>query len=355
MIQWEFLCRECGHTFEVTPSPDEEDVDLEVACPVCESMDTVRTYEVESVTVKEDLREEDPEDAVPPAWAAYVRVSHAAQAGLESLEAQREAIYAWATHNDCTVRWYEDVGLSDKERRIEPQFRSLMADLNKCNLAGIVVSAFDRLDRDAVELLLLSRDLKAHGKELVSLSEGDQQFAAALNADTQLTPDSWSALANFDRRLANKKMRDGYQRYLANGGKVGRKPIEMDWKAIDGLIESGLSAAAISRLVGLNENTARTHIRRRKAKLAGSKKPAKAPVTPTTPHPVRHPDNAHRPLSANGEARLEKLDLKFRGDGGIRQGSRGESGVSSKFWRVVGSVVLGLILLWAMLQRCGTP
>jgi DNA invertase Pin-like site-specific DNA recombinase/DNA-directed RNA polymerase subunit RPC12/RpoP len=355
MIQWEFLCHECGHTFEVTPSPDEEDVDLEVACPVCESMDTVRTCEVGPVPVKEVLREEDPEDAVPPAWAAYVRVSHAAQAGLESLEAQRQAISAWATHNDCTVRWYEDVGLSDKERRIEPQFRCLMADLDKCNLAGIVVSAFDRLDRNAVELWQLSRDLGARGKELISLLKDDQQFAAALNTDTQLTRDSCSALTSFDRRVAFKRMRDAYQLYLANGGKVGRKPIEIDWKVIDRLIESGMSAAAISRLVGLNVNTARTHIRKRKAKLAGSKTPDKAPVTPTTPHPAPHPDNAHRPLSVDGEARLEKLDLKSRGDGGIRQGSRGEPRVSSKFWNVVGSVVLGLILLWAMLQRCGTP
>ena len=350
MIQWEFLCHECGHTFEVTPAPSEEDVDLEVACPVCESMDTVRTYEVGSVPVKEDLRKEHPEDAVPPAWAAYVRASHAAQAGLESLETQREAIYAWATHNDCTVRWYEDVGLSDKERRIEPQFRSLMADLNKCNLAGIVVSAFDRLDRDAVELLLLSRDLKAHGKELASLSEGDQQFAAVLNAGTQLTPDTASVLAEFDRKGRHKKMRDGYDRYRNDGGQVGRKRIHIPWKKVDPLIEAGMSAAAISRLVGLNVNTARTHIRRRKAKLAGSKKPAKAPVTPTAPHPAPHPDNAHRPAPASGDARLERLDLRFGGDGGIRQSSRGESAVHSKVWVVVGAVVLSLVLLWALLM-----
>jgi hypothetical protein len=230
-----------------------------------------------------------------------------------------------------------------------------MADLNKCNLAGIVVSALDRLDREAVELWLLSRDLKALGKELVSLSEDDQQFAAVLNAETLPSPDSCSVFASFDRRVTNKKMRHGYERYLANGGKVGRKPIEIDWKAIDPLIEAGVSAAAISRMFGLNENTARLHIRQRKAYLAGFKKPAKPPVTPTTPPPAPHPDNAHRPLSTNREAKIEKLDLKSRGDAGMRQGSRGESGARSKFWDVVGAVVLSLVLLWAALQRCGTP
>jgi DNA invertase Pin-like site-specific DNA recombinase len=246
-------------------------------------------------------------------WAAYIRVSPATQAEHETLEAQREAISAWAKRNGSTIRWYGGID-GRAERHRERQLLRLLSDLDKHNLVGIVVSAFDRLGRDAIDLMLLSRDLKARGKELVSLGEGDRQLAAALDASAQLTRDVWDVFAKFNHALHHKEMREGYARYLASGGKVGRKPIKIDWKTVDPLIEAGVSASAISRLVGINENTARLHVRRRKAELAALRKPENVPTAPATLHPVPWPDNAHRRLEPGkqGKARRKRISTTRR-------------------------------------------
>lgn len=205
-------------------------------------------------------------------FAAYVRVSSDTQVRAETHLGQKEAIAKWAESNGVELVWYEDKGVSGSKNLNEPQFQKLMAELTSKNLAGIVVSAFDRLSRDAIGLMQLTRQLKEMGKELVSLREGDQNITKALDASAQLTRDIWSVFAEYNKQVGNKRMRDGYLRYIANGGKVGRKPIKIDWKPIDPLIESGVSAAAIGRLVGLNENTCRLHIRKRKAWLAEQRK-----------------------------------------------------------------------------------
>ena len=203
-------------------------------------------------------------------WASYVRVSSDTQVRAETHLGQKETLAKWAESNGVELVWYEDKGVSGSKNLNEPQFQKLMAEL--ADKKGILVSAFDRLSRDAIGLMQLTRQLKEIGKELGSLREGDQNITKALDASAQLTRDIWSVFAEYNKQVGNKRMRDGYLRYIANGGKVGRKPIRIDWKPIDPLIESGVSAAAIARLTGYNDNTMRLHIRKRKAVLAEQKK-----------------------------------------------------------------------------------
>jgi len=65
MPSCEFMCLECGHTFEVfTTSEDIEDGD-EVECPLCGSTQTTRTYGDGTESEGDDLDEEDDSGLTP--------------------------------------------------------------------------------------------------------------------------------------------------------------------------------------------------------------------------------------------------------------------------------------------------
>jgi len=64
MANRELMCLECGHTFEVYSSSDDEDEELEAECPVCGSVNTTRTYDEDADVDEADLKEDD--DSVNP-------------------------------------------------------------------------------------------------------------------------------------------------------------------------------------------------------------------------------------------------------------------------------------------------
>ena len=45
MPSCEYICLECGHSFEVFTTSDEDDEGNEVECPLCGSTQTTRTYQ----------------------------------------------------------------------------------------------------------------------------------------------------------------------------------------------------------------------------------------------------------------------------------------------------------------------
>jgi len=215
-------------------------------------------------------------ESKPAVWAAYVRVSSDTQVRAETHLGQKEALEKWAIEKGVTLKFYMDKGVSGVNNINEPNFQKMLAELVSDNLQGICVAAFDRLSRDAIGLMQLTRQLKEQGKELCSLKEGDQNITKALDASAQLTRDVFSIFAEYNKEVGNKRLRDGYRRYIAQGGKVGRRPLKIDWTNIDPLIESDVSAAAIGRLTGYNENTMRLHVRQRKVVLAERKKSKQA-------------------------------------------------------------------------------
>ena len=199
--------------------------------------------------------------------AAYVRVSSATQANNQTHEGQKEALAAWAERNNAELVFYEDLAVSGTKNVTGPVFVKMLSDLDKLGLSGIVTASFDRLGRDAIELMQLTRDLKARGKELVSIREGDFRLATALSATDQLSRDIISVIADFDRRLTVEKMQNGLARYRAKGGRIGRKPVVVDWNEADKLIKAGASSGLIARVLGINKHTARTKVRQRRAEL----------------------------------------------------------------------------------------
>lgn len=97
----------------------------------------------------------------------YLRVSTEEQAnsGL-GLEAQRDLIQRYADNNGWDVVWYEDAGLSAKDKN-RPQLQAALARLHttpkRRDVDGIVVAKLDRLSRsvhDFSGILALARARK---------------------------------------------------------------------------------------------------------------------------------------------------------------------------------------------------
>jgi len=204
-------------------------------------------------------------------FAGYVRVSTTTQAEHGTHEAQREAITAWAKEHGRDVEWYVDAGLSGKKNLDGPEFRRLLRDLEKHNLTGIVVTALDRLSRDAAGLMLLTQDLAAHGRELISLREGDQRLTTALNATDKLTNGLLALLVEFTHGQTVERMKAGLARYKAAGGKIGRPRKVIDWKKLDPLIKAGASTTLLARLAGVDPRTMYTRLKQREAEKGKAK------------------------------------------------------------------------------------
>jgi putative FmdB family regulatory protein len=60
MAHRELMCLECGHTFVVYTSSDDEE--LEAECPHCGSVDTTRTYDEDAEVDEEHLKEDEDSD-----------------------------------------------------------------------------------------------------------------------------------------------------------------------------------------------------------------------------------------------------------------------------------------------------
>jgi putative DNA-invertase from lambdoid prophage Rac len=182
-------------------------------------------------------------------YAAYLRVSTATQVRNDTIEGQREALAAWGKTHDAELTWYEDAGKSGMKSLTGDTFTRMMADLEKLELRGIVVTAYDRLGRDAIGLMQLTRELQAKGKELTSLREGDQRLSTALNASDQLSRDILAVIADFDRKLTMEKLRAGLERHKANGGHTGAyaKIIDFEDKDFKALLRFGAGPVVLAR------------------------------------------------------------------------------------------------------------
>ncbi len=80
----------------------------------------------------------------------YIRVSTVRQGDGVSLEAQKEAIRAFASHNEIEIiEWFEELETAAKTGR--PVFNRMIASLRKCKAEGLVVHKIDRFARNLTD------------------------------------------------------------------------------------------------------------------------------------------------------------------------------------------------------------
>jgi len=194
----------------------------------------------------------------PPTWAAYVRVSTETQAKKKDQngdvhgthENQVEALTAWARAAGVRIELYQDPGVTGKDGQNVrgPIFQQMTADLTLKNLAGVVVTAVDRLGRETLDLLTVYRQFRDLGKSLLSLKEGDQK----LENDDALMREILAVMASEERRRTAKRMGDGFRRKIAQGWRPGRKPKAINWKDAQLLLDAGASVQVTARAFGLS-------------------------------------------------------------------------------------------------------
>jgi DNA invertase Pin-like site-specific DNA recombinase len=165
-------------------------------------------------------------------------------------DAQRQALTDWAASHGIILHWYEEVGWHRKGRG--RQFTRMLTDLDRLDLAGIAVTALDNLVRDGLSLIQLTSDLCAKDRQLLSLLANDEKIVSSMSTLSRDARAALMAVADFDRRVRTRLMREGLERKRLGGWKPGREPKAINWKDARLLLDAGASVAVAARMFGLS-------------------------------------------------------------------------------------------------------
>src|SRR5438128_9686883 len=174
--------------------------------------------------------------------ACYLRGSTTDQ----TVKSQRNDLRAYcAARGWDNVTEYSDTGISGtRERR--PGLDRLLSDVKARRLDVVVVAAFDRFGRSVrhlVETLELFRHLDV---EFISLREQIDTGSPLGQAVCTII----AATAQLERSLIAERVRAGLRRARADGKRLGRPPLQVDFNRLDGVIRRKLSVRAAARELG---------------------------------------------------------------------------------------------------------
>jgi DNA invertase Pin-like site-specific DNA recombinase len=188
----------------------------------------------------------------------YVRVSTNGQAEDSfGRDVQRQAVKVWAKANHYRfVAIISDEGVSGAR---ELDNRAALADalemLRSGEVAGVVVPRLDRLTRDLVLPEQLHAEIRRHGGQLFSCSEGEAGYLADDPDDPsrRLIRQVLGAVSEYERSMIVLRLRSGRRRKAEKGGYVyGRPPY--GYAARDGaLVPIESEQATMTRLRELSD------------------------------------------------------------------------------------------------------
>src|SRR5438128_6186189 len=178
--------------------------------------------------------------------ACYLRVSTTEQ----TVGNQRNDLRAY-----CQARgWddvieYNDTGSGMRERR--PDLDRLMSDVKTRRIDVVVVAAFDRLGRSVrhlVETLELFRHL---GVEFISLRDSIDTGSPLGQAVFTII----AAIAQLERSLIAERVRAGLRRARAEGKRLGRPPLQVDFRRLESVIRRKPSVRAGAKMLGISPSS----------------------------------------------------------------------------------------------------
>src|SRR5881296_1794708 len=179
--------------------------------------------------------------------AIYARVSTTDQSCDNQLRDLRDYCRArgWSD-----MREFIDTGISGtKERR--PALDKMMAEVNARRVDVVVVAAFDRLGRSVrhlVEALELFRHLNV---EFISLREQIDTGSPLGQAVFTII----AAIAQLERSLIAERVRAGLRRARAEGKRLGRPPLQVDFGRLENLIRRKLSVRSAAKELGISPSS----------------------------------------------------------------------------------------------------
>ena len=151
--------------------------------------------------------------------ALYCRVS----TNKQTNENQKIRLLQYATDMAYNFDLYEEV---ESTRKTRPVKQELLQKLRKGEYSHIIVYKLDRFARSSRELILEVQELIDKGIAFVSLYD-NLDFS---NSVGRLHFQILAAFAEFERSLISERTKEGLDRLIAKGTKLGRKVGSKDSK-----------------------------------------------------------------------------------------------------------------------------
>ena len=194
--------------------------------------------------------------------AAYLRVS----TDQQSHDSQRTELEDYCARRGWKeVRWFTDTASGAKQSR--DGLNALMEQVRRGKVDAVVTFKLDRLARSLPHLAQLIAEFQSYSVALICPSQGIDTSNS--NPAAMLQINVLAAVAQFERELITERVNAGLRAARERGVRLGRPPkAHKHAAAVSALVAEGLSAAAISRKLGLPYSTATELIRELKATKA---------------------------------------------------------------------------------------
>lgn len=190
--------------------------------------------------------------------AVYLRVS----TDQQTHDAQEAELKEYCIRRKWNPQWYRDTGSGTKQDR--EALNAMMAMVRRGKVDVVLAYKLDRLARSLSHLAQILAELQAHGVALVCPSQGiDTSFA---NPAAQLQLNILAAVAQFERELIVERVRAGVKAAKDKGVRLGRPAKNArHLPKVRDFVKQGMTAAAISRELGIPYSSAGELVRAVKA------------------------------------------------------------------------------------------
>lgn len=156
-------------------------------------------------------------------------------------------------HDIKPSRWIVDEGVSGSVPALQrPGFQQLLSKLEDGD--SLVVSRLDRLGRDAMDVQATIEHLRGLGVRVVVLALDGMDLASSAG---KFMLQMLAAVAELERNLIRERTAAAQARYVAEGGKLGRKPktTEEQRQSIRARLAAGATVSAVARDAKVSRST----------------------------------------------------------------------------------------------------
>ena len=192
----------------------------------------------------------------------YTRVS----TNVQDYQRQIEELQQFASSHDWNVLQVFSEKVSGAKKNEERQELSKMLDyINNNEVDKVLVWELSRLGRNTLEVLKSIDVLNSMGVSLFIKNYGIETLDAEgkPNVMAQFLVTILAEVARMERSTIKERMNSGYQKYRADGGKVGRKhgykknndKLHEEYADVFRLLKKGLSLRNIAKLTNHSINT----------------------------------------------------------------------------------------------------
>ncbi len=192
----------------------------------------------------------------------YTRVS----TNVQDYQRQIEELQQFASSHDWNVLQVFSEKVSGAKKNEERQELSKMLDyINNNQVDKVLVWELSRLGRNTLEVLKSIDVLNSMGVSLFIKNYGIETLDAEgkPNVMAQFLVTILAEVARMERSTIKERMNSGYQKYRADGGKVGRKhgykknndKLHEEYADVFRLLKKGLSLRNIAKLTNHSINT----------------------------------------------------------------------------------------------------